>query len=228
VLAQIVTGARATLEIGAGAGLITTLISIVVGIGGGYAGGLVDEGLSLLSNVVLVIPALPLIIVVASFVHANGIWPTVLVIAFVSWAASARVLRAQTLSVRNREYVLAARAGGERAWRIILAEILPNELPIIVSQFIFSMIFAILTQAGLAFLGLANPDQLTWGSILYFAQNDEAMSNGAWWWFVPPGLCIALLGMGLALINFGLDELLNPRLRVYKPARNAAARTVPA
>jgi peptide/nickel transport system permease protein len=216
VLVEVVNGARATLEIGAGAGLVATVISIVVGIGGGYTGGITDEVLSLLSNVVLVIPALPLIIVIASFVHASGVWPTVLVIAFVSWAASARVLRAQTLSVRNREYVLAARASGERPWRIMLAEILPNELPIIVSQFIFAMIFAILTQTGLAFLGLANANQLTWGTMLYYAQNDQALSSGAWWWFVPPGLCIALFGMGLALVNFSLDQILNPRLRVYK------------
>jgi peptide/nickel transport system permease protein len=219
VLAQVVNAARATLEIGAGAGLVATVISIVVGIGGGYAGGVTDEALSLLSNVVLVIPALPLIIVVASFVHASGVWTTVLVIAFVSWAASARVLRAQTLSVRNREYVLAARASGERAWRIMLAEILPNELAVIVSQFIYSMIFAILTLVGLDFLGLANSSAPTWGTMLYYAQNDEALSSGAWWWFVPPGLCIALFGMGLALINFSLDEILNPRLRVYKEAR---------
>jgi peptide/nickel transport system permease protein len=146
VLAQVVHGAGATLEIGAGAGLLATVISVVIGIGGGYLGGVADEALSLLSNVVLVIPALPLIIIIASFVHANGVWPTVLVIAFVTWAASARVLRAQTLSVRNREYVLAAKAGGEPGWRIVFFEILPNELPIIVSQFIFSMIFAILTQ----------------------------------------------------------------------------------
>ena len=140
--------------------------------------------------------------------------------------ASARVLRAQTLSVRNREYVLASRASGERAWRIVLVEIVPNELPIIVSQFIFSMIFAILTEAGLAFLGLANPSQLTWGNMLYFAQNDQAISSGAWWWFIPPGLCIALLGMGLALINFSLDEILNPRLRVYRPPSHRRARSV--
>jgi peptide/nickel transport system permease protein len=216
VLAQLVNGARDTLLIGAGAGLVATVISIIIGIGGGYLGGAADEGLSLLSNVVLVLPGLPLIIVIATFVHATGVWPIVLVIAFVSWAASARVLRAQTLSVRNREYVLAAKAGGERAWRIVLLEILPNELAIIVSQFIFAMIFAILTQTGLAFLGLADPNQMTWGNMLYYAQNDEALSTGAWWWFVPPGLCIALFGMGLALINCGLDEILNPRLRVYK------------
>ena len=219
VLAQTVVSARATLEIGAGAGLIATVISVIIGIGGGYLGGVADETLSLLSNVVLVIPGLPLIIVITAFVHATGVLPMVLVIAFVSWAASARVLRAQTLSVRNREYVLASRASGEPAWRIVLVEILPNELPIIVSQFIFAMIFAVLTQAGLAFLGLGDPSQLTWGNMIYFAQNDEALTSGAWWWFVPPGACIALLGMGLALINFSLDEILNPRLRVYRPGR---------
>ncbi|MBV9445977.1 MAG: ABC transporter permease [Streptosporangiaceae bacterium] len=216
VLAQIVSSARATLEIGAGAGLVATIIAIAIGIGGGYAGGVVDEGLSLLSNVVLVIPALPLIIVIATFVHASGVWPTVLVISFVSWAASARVLRAQTLSIRNRDYVLAARAGGERAWRIVLSEILPNELALIIAQLTYSMIFAILTLVILDFLGLASSGQPTWGTMLYYAQTSEALSSGAWWWFVPPGLCIALFGMGLALINFSMDEILNPRLRVYK------------
>jgi peptide/nickel transport system permease protein len=134
------------------------------------------------------------------------------------------VLRAQTLSVRNREYVLAARAAGERAWRIVLAEILPNELPIIVSQLIFGMIFAILTQAALAFIGLGDPTLLTWGNMLNTAYSDEALQIGAWWWIIPPGLCVALLGMGLALINFSLDELLNPRLRVFRPARAGRAR----
>jgi peptide/nickel transport system permease protein len=216
VFAQLVVSARDTLAIGALAGLLATVISVVIGIGGGYLGGIADDLLSLLSNVVLVIPALPLIIIVSAFLHARGIWPTVMVIAFVSWAASARVLRAQTLSVRNRDYVLAAKAAGEPAWRIIFVEILPNEAAIIVSQLIFAMIFAILTQAGLAFLGLSDPNQLTWGNMLYFGWNDQAMSSGAWWWFIPPGLCIALVGMGLALVNFSLDEMLNPRLRIYK------------
>ena len=161
-------GTVPTLEIGAGAGLIATLIAVVVGIGGGYVGGFVDEALSLLSNVVLVIPGLPLIIVIAAYVKATGTLTMIVVIALVSWAAAARVLRAQTLSVRNREYVLAARASGERTWRIVLVEILPNELPIIVSLFIFAMIFAILTQAGLAFLGLANPDQIDLGQHALF------------------------------------------------------------
>jgi peptide/nickel transport system permease protein len=153
-------------------------------------------------------------------VKSNSLLPLILIIALTSWAASARVLRAQTLSVRNREYVLAARASGERTFRIILVEILPNELPVIVSNLIFAMIFAILTQAGLAFIGLGDPTTLTWGNMLNIAYNDEALSFGAWWWFIPPGACIALLGMGLALINFGLDEVLNPRLRVYRPGKS--------
>ena len=185
----------------------------------------VDEALSLVSNVVLVIPTLPLVIVVLAYTKSSSALYLILIIALTSWAAAARVLRAQTLSVRNREYVLAARASGERAWRIVLVEILPNELPIIVSNFLFGMIFAILTQATLAFIGLGDPTLLTWGNMLNIAYNDEALSVGAWWWFVPPGLCIALLGMGLALINFSLDELLNPRLRVYRPAK---ARRAPA
>lgn len=222
VFSQLVVATRASLEIGAGAGLLATAISVLVGITGAYVGGVVDELFSLLSNLALVIPTLPLVIVIFAFTHSSGVLPLILVIALTSWAASARVLRAQTLSVRNRDYVLAARASGERGWRIVLVEILPNELPVIVSQFIFAVIFAILTQAGLSFLGLGDVSLLTWGNMLYYAQNDEALTNGAWWWFITPGLCVALLGAGLALINFGLDGVLNPRLRVYHEPRRRA------
>ncbi|MEO3753779.1 ABC transporter permease [Streptomyces sp. B6B3] len=212
VFKQLVVSARGTLVIGFGAALIATAISIVIGIGGGFLGGLADDLFSLLSNVFLVIPGLPLVIVVAAYVQ-GGSWATVLVIALTSWAASARVLHAQTLSLRTRDYVLAARVYGESRWRIVLVEILPNAVAIIVSQFIFAVIFAVLTQAGLAFIGLDNPSNLTWGTMLYFAQNAEALASGAWWWFVPPGLCIAVLGTALSLISFGLDEVLDPRLR---------------
>lgn len=222
VLAQLVVSARDTLTIGVAAGLIATAVSILVGVGGGFAGGLLDEGLSLLSNIFLVLPQLPLVIVVSAYVGHSGVWALILVIALTSWAASARILRAQTLSLRSRDYVLAARAGAEPAWRIVLLEVIPNELPIIVSQFIYATIAAILTQATLSFLGLADPGQLTWGNMLYLAQNDNALDSGAWWWFVPPGLCIALVGAGLGMLNFGLDELLNPRLAAGRRAGRAA------
>lgn len=221
ILAQLVVSARGTLLIGFSTALLATAVSVLIGIGGGFLGGWTDEALSLLSNVFLVIPGLPLVILVAAYV-GGGTGSTILVIALTSWAASARVLRAQTLSLRTRDYVLAARVYGERRWRIVLVEIMPNALAIIVSQFIFAVIFAVLTQAGLAFIGLAvDPSQYTWGTMLYYAQNAEALTFGAWWWFVPPGLCIALLGTALSLISFGLDEVLDPRLRTRGTARLA-------
>lgn len=219
VLAQLAVATRGSVEVGFLSAAIATALSVVIGIGGGFVSGWTDDLLALLTNVVLVIPALPLIIIVAAFVKSGGLGTTVAVIAFTSWAAAARVLRAQTLSMRGRDYVLAARVSGERAWRIAAVEILPNELAIIASQFIFTVIFAVLTQATLAFLGLENPDTLTWGNMLYEANNDEALTSGMWWWFVPPGLCIALLGTSLALVNFGLDEVLNPRLRLARGGR---------
>ncbi|AXI76891.1 ABC transporter permease [Peterkaempfera bronchialis] len=221
VFDQLMVSTRTSLEIGAAAALIATAISVVIGIGGGFLGGWSDETLSLLSNVFLVIPGLPLVIVISSYTKGGSMLATIGVISITSWAASARVLRAQTLSLRTRDYVLAARLYGEKRWRIVLVEILPNEAAIIVSQFIFAVIFAILTQAGLAFLGLQNPSDLTWGNMLYFAQNAEALSSGSWWWFVPPGLCIAVFGAAMSLISFGLDEVLDPKLRVYRPAKQS-------
>lgn len=216
VFAQLVQSTRGTLIIGFSAGLIATVVSTAIGVGGALAGGFADEALNLISNVALVIPQLPLVIIVAAFTKGSGMLSVVLVIALTSWAASARILRAQTLSLRERDYVLASRAGGEPGWKIALYDVIPNELPIIGSQFIYATIAAVLTVSTLSFLGLSDPAQLSWGNMLYFAQNDEALDSGAWWWFVPPGLCIALLGASLAMVNFGLDEIFNPRLRVYR------------
>ncbi|WP_107060101.1 ABC transporter permease [Streptomyces sp. NRRL F-5123] len=219
VFDQLIAATRTTLLIGVAAALLSTAVSVVIGIGGGFLGGWADETLSLVSNVFLVIPGLPLVVVIASYTKGGSATATIAIIAVTSWAGPARVLRAQTLSLRSRDYVLAARLYGERRWRVVLVEILPNEAAIIVSQFIFAVIFAILTQAGLAFLGLQDPSRLTWGTMLYFAQNAEALSSGSWWWFVPPGLCIAVFGAALSLISFGLDEVLDPTLRVHRPGR---------
>jgi ABC-type dipeptide/oligopeptide/nickel transport system ATPase component len=163
----------------------------------------------------LVIPGLPLVIVISAFVppEQRGSWTIALVLAITGWAASARVLRAQTLSLRGRDYVLAARVAGEKPWRVIGVEILPNLLPLMASQFVFSVIAAILSEAGLSFLGLGASSSSTLGTMLYYAQNGFALQRGAWWWFVPPGLIIALFGCGLALVNFSIDEIINPTLR---------------
>ena len=148
-----------------------------------------------------------------------------MVISVTGWAWGARVLRAQTLSIRRRDYVEAARIAGERGWRIVCFEILPNEAAIVASSFLFTVLFAILTQVALDFLGLVNVSGAwSWGLMLYWAQSDQALGVGAWWWFVPPGLCIALVGTGLALANFGLDELINPRLRNAGLSRRSDAK----
>jgi ABC-type dipeptide/oligopeptide/nickel transport system permease subunit len=215
VLAQLAYATRGSLYIGILVGVMATVLSALFGIVGSYVGGLVDEGFSLLSNVFLVIPGLPLVIVISAFVpvDARGSWTIAVVLAVTGWAGSARVLRAQTLSVRSRDYVLASRVAGERSWRVVAVEILPNLLPVLAAQFVFAIIAAILSEAGLSFLGLGASNSSTLGTMLNYAQNGFALQRGAWWWFVPPGLIIALVGCGLALINFSIDEIINPRLR---------------
>jgi peptide/nickel transport system permease protein len=213
VLSQLLVGTRSSLLVGFLAGGCATVLAIAIGLTSGYLGGLSDELLSTLSNVFIVIPGLPLLIVLAGYLKGGSDVVIALVIAATSWAFGARILRAQTLSFRSRDFVLAARNSGESTFRIIVTEILPNELGIIASGLLFSVIFAILTQSSLAFLGLGDPSSWSWGTMLYWAQNNEALTVGAWWWFIPPGLCIAVFGAGLALCNFGIDELINPRLR---------------
>jgi peptide/nickel transport system permease protein len=219
VLNQVIAGTTGSVFIGVVAGALTVVLSMLFGIGGAYLGGRWDEGSSLLSNVFLVIPGLPLLIIITDYLQSRSILVIAVVIALVSWAGAARVLRAQTLSVRSRDFVDAARVASESKWRIILREILPNLIPIIASQFIFGALGAILAEAGLSFLGLGAPDGKSWGSILFYAENAQALSLGAWWWFVPPGFCIAILGAALALINFSIDERINPRLRTLALVR---------
>nr|WP_275408388.1 ABC transporter permease [Streptomyces sp. SID9727] len=213
VLSQILVGTRGVLVVGFVAGILATVLSVLIGVTAGFLGGLADEALSLLSNVFLVIPGLPLIIIIASFVTDAGDLLIAFVIALTSWAWGARVLRAQTLSLRRRDYVEAARATGEPTWRIIIFEVMPNLTAVIASGFVGTVIFAILSEITLAFIGVADISNWNWGTVLFWAQSSQALAQGAWWWFVPAGLCIALLGMSLALINFGIDEFVNPRLR---------------
>jgi peptide/nickel transport system permease protein len=225
VLAQLVVGTRVSLVVGLVAAALATALATVVGLSSAFLGGLWDEVLSLLANVFLVLPALPLVIVLAGYLQGAGTLAVAVVISVTGWSWTARILRAQTLSLRNRDFVQAARAAGESTWRIITAEILPLEVPLIAAQFIITVVYAILTQAGLAFLGIGSVTTWSWGTMLYWAQNAQALSLGAWWWFVPPGICLALLGTGLALLNFGIDEITSPQLRT---GRRGARRRKPA
>lgn len=218
VLGQLAHATRGSLLIGMAVGVMALVLSAFFGILGAYMGGIADDVFSLITNVMLIIPGLPLMIVIGSYVPQKSIWLVAVVLALTSWAASARVLRAQTLSLRSRDYVLASRVAGERSWRIISVEILPNLLPVMSSGFVFAIVFAILGEAGLSFIGIGVSDTLTWGTMLAGAQNGQALLLGGWWWFVPPGLMIALLGCGLSLINFSIDEVINPKLRTRKIA----------
>jgi peptide/nickel transport system permease protein len=213
VFAQVVDGTRMTLLVGFAVGAMATFLSVVIGLTAGYFGGVIDEVISLVINIFLVIPALPLTIVLAGYIPVRGPLPVAIVISVTGWAWGARVLRAQTMSLRKREFVEAARASGESTFRIIFAEILTNELAIVASSLIFTIIYAIFSEVGLEFLGLSDVTVTSWGNMLFWATNNQALLLGAWWWIVPPGLCIALLGAGLAFTNNGIDELTNPRLR---------------
>lgn len=216
VLDQLIVGARATLGVGVVAGTIATVLAIFFGMTSGYFGGWVDDILSLFINIVLIIPALPLVIVLASFLDKPGPVTIALVLGFTSWAWGARVIRSQMLSLRSRDFVAAAQIIGEPAWRILFVEILPNMTSLVVSGLIGATLYAVVAMVGLEFIGLGNANSITWGMMLFWAQNSSALLTGAWWTFVPPGVAIALLGFSFAMINFAIDEVTNPRLRIEK------------
>ncbi|MCB9586919.1 MAG: ABC transporter permease [Polyangiaceae bacterium] len=212
VLAQTIAGARMSLLVGFAVGFGVVAIGAVVGTAAGFFGGFIDDALSLLINVFLIMPGLPLMVVIAAYLPPGPVtiaW----VLIFTGWAWGARVIRSQTLALRNKDFVSAAIVCGEHPLRIILWEILPNQSGLLVSSFIGATIYAIGAQVGLEFLGLGDVSQVTWGTNLYWASNDAALLTGSWWTFVPTGLCVALVGLALGLLNNAIDELSNPRLK---------------
>ncbi len=217
VMSQLLVGCRETLVVSFVAGVIAVVISIIVGLTAGYVGGKTDEVLSLFIAVFLTLPGLVLLIVIISlFPQGQQANPLVIgsVVALTGWAWGAKVLRAQTLSLRNRDFVEASRIIGERRWRTIFAEIGPNLLPVLASSLVGTVLYAVSVSTVLAFLGLTPITTWNWGTMLYWAFANNAALAGEWWWLAGPCLAIALVGTSLALINFGIDEYINPRLRV--------------
>lgn len=214
VASQAIFGARTSLLIGLVAGAIATTISLLVGMTAGYLGGMVDEVLSFVTNLALVVPALPLMITLAAYVPGGGSeWMVIIVISITGWAGAARLKRAQILTLRNREYIQAARMAGDGTFHVIFREIAPNMTSLIVVGFIGAVGGAIGAEAGLAFLGIGNPDTISWGTMLYWANTDGALLTGAFARLVVPGLLLALLTTALTFVNFGVDALSNPHLR---------------
>jgi peptide/nickel transport system permease protein len=227
VLSQLLVGIRLTLELGIIVGVVATALAVIVGVAAAYLGGLWDELLSLLTNVFLVIPALPLLIVLLGYLPQKGQTATILVLAGLGWPWGARVIRAQTLAIRGRDFVAAAQESGERTWRIIGFDIIPNEVSLIAASFVNTVLYAIGASVALAFIGVANLNSWSLGTMLYWAQSQQALQLGAWWWFVPPGLAVALMGTALVLLNIGIDELGNPRLRDASSASRIAGHWLP-
>jgi peptide/nickel transport system permease protein len=219
VFSQVVWGARISLAVGAAAAVISTVIAATLGMVAAYTGGWIDDTINTVTNVFLVIPALPLLIVIYSFLPARGPVAMVLILGLTTWAVEARILRSQALTLRNRDFVEAAKVSGEGAWRIVFGEIMPNMVSRIAAGFLLVFYLSLIFAAGLEFLGFGDVNQITWGTTLYWAQNNSSVLQGAWWHFVFPGVALALSVAALVFINFGVDELANPRLRRRKGTR---------
>ncbi|MEO8221316.1 MAG: ABC transporter permease [Specibacter sp.] len=226
VLALTVHGSRSSLLVGLTVGFASTFVGILVGLASAYFGKFIDESLSLITNVFLLLPGLPLLVILAAFLPP-GLGTVIVVLIITGWAGSARVLRSQALSIRSKDFVAAAVVSGERAGRIMFREILPNMASIVMGTLLGCVIYGIGAQAGLEFLGLGDTSTVSWGNNLFWAGNEGALLTGSWWVFVPSGLCIALVAFALSLINYAVDEVTNPRLRKIKAPKSAAV-VVPA
>jgi len=213
IFSQVIWGARISLFVGIVTGLISTMLSVIIGLSAGYLGGLTDDILMTITNILLVIPGLPLVIIISAFVPVRGTWTIILILSATGWTFGARGLRSQMLSLKNMDYVKSSIVTGENAFHIIFSDITPNMSSLIVAHFFGATIGAILGEAGLEFLGLGNMSAISWGTILYWAQSSSALTFGLWEWAAVPGLLIALLGMSFALMNFAVDEITNPKLR---------------
>ena len=223
VLSQFLYGGQNTLWVAFTIAVLTPLLALIVALTAAYIRGWVDDVLTLVTNVFLVIPSLPLIVVLAAFLPAGPL-TLILVLTITGWAFGARLFRSQALSLREREFIAAAEDVGESRWRIVAVELLPNMGSVVAAYFVNQVIFAITAQASLEFLGLGDGGQVTWGSMLFWAQNTSALIRGAWWTFVVPGMAIALTAFSLALINNAVDEIGNPRLRADRLLRRAGVK----
>jgi len=213
IFSQVVLGTRRSLILGATAALLATVLATTLGILAAYSGGVIDEVVNFLTNVFLVIPTIPLLIVISGYLKARGMTTMILVLGFTLWAFEARILRGQALSLKNRDFVLAAKVAGESTWRIVFGELMPNMISRIAAAFVLVFYVALLVDAGLEFLGLGDTSHVSWGMVLYWAQTNSTVLQGEWWPFLFPGLALVLTVVGLVFMLAGIDEVSNPRLR---------------
>jgi peptide/nickel transport system permease protein len=213
VFSQFLYGARVSLLVGLLAGFGATLVAVIFGLVSGYRPGVVDNVLSFVTNLALVLPGIPLMIILAAYLPSRSVWTIVFVVTITAWATGARVIRSQAVTLRTRDFVTSAQFSGERLGRIVFREILPNMTSLVAASFFAAATGAVIAEASLEFLGLGNPATVSWGTILYQAQQQNSLLTGQWLMVFAPGLALALLGVSFTLINFGVDALSNPRLR---------------
>ena len=219
VFSQLVWGTRLSLVIALAVGALATALSVLIGVSSAYLGGIADGVLSLVTDVILVLPIFPLIIVIAAYRKNSGFFTLVVVLGALGWSYGARQLRSQTLSLRTRDFLESARVRGERKLYIILFEILPTMTSLIVATFLGGALYAVLAAAGLQFIGLGDPNSQSWGTMLYWAENNEALGANMVLWAIMPGICVAGLGAAFALLNYAFDEITNPALRPVRRRR---------
>jgi peptide/nickel transport system permease protein len=212
VLTLTIHGAKVSLLVGLSATAITMLIGSSIGLVAGFRGGWIDQLLMRITDWGLVIPWLVLAISLAS-IFGQSLFIIVLVIGLTTWPSTARLVRAQALSVKERPYVERARALGASNWHLVTRHILPNVMPVIMANTVLIVAIAILSETALSFLGLGDPFSISWGQILEQASNGGAASQGAWWWLGAPGVCIVLVVLAFTMIGFALDEIINPKIR---------------
>jgi peptide/nickel transport system permease protein len=212
LFAQAVWGTRETLIIAVVSGVLSTILSVVMGLAAGYLGGAVESVLNYITDTLLVIPTFPLLIIIVAYLPKIGVPGLIAVLVITGYSYGARQLRAQTLSVRGRDFLEAARVRGERSMYIIVVEIIPSMTSLIIATFLGTAVYNVLTAAGLQFLGLGNPNSVSWGTMLYWAQNNEALQTNQYLWAIVPGALIGMLGAAFALINYAFDEISNPAL----------------
>lgn len=211
VFSQLLVGTRTSVVVGFAAAFISAVLGSAVGIASGYFGGWTDRILDAVENWFLVIPALPLMIVLARIVSPS-LTVLIVVIGLTSWAGTGRIVRAQVLTLRERAFVERARALGAGDFYIVKTHILPNTLPLIFANTVLIVAVAILSEAALSFLGLGDPSRISWGTMLENAFGSGAPSAGAWWYVIPPGLCLTVLVLAVSLVGFLFEEVINPRL----------------
>lgn len=219
IFSQVIWSARQSLALALVAGVVTTVLSVLIGVTAAIRGGWTDHVLSLITDIFLVIPQLPLMIIIAAYAKGGGFWVLAGVIALTGWSFGARQLRPQAQSLRHREFLESARVRGESTAYIITAEILPTMTSLIVATFLGSALYAVIAAAGLQFLGLGKVEDVNWGTMLYWGESNEAMMTGSPLWVIAPGACIALLGAAFSLLNYAFDEIGNPALRAQKRRR---------